>query len=189
MADAAPPRPSETPTTTKRARVVTDHSPPPACAVQGQSVNVEEIATSSATLASEPTRGPEGKEVATLQIQIGPPDRPATPSEETPQRTPAIATSDQNRGRQRISWSGDDQPLMRPPPPPPQPPPISGRLGSVSPAGFFSPVQSPSELSRVGGVSVRSRSAQRPGRRSDGSVSAPGGRFNERRSSYSDGNV
>ena len=103
--------------------------------------------------------------------------------------TPAIATSDQNRGRQRISWSGDDQPLMRPPPPPPQPPPISGRLGSVSPAGFFSPVQSPSELSRVGGVSVRSRSAQRPGRRSDGSVSAPGGRFNERRSSYSDGNV
>ena len=174
MADAVPLRPSETPTTAKRTRVVPDRSPPPACAVQGQSVNVEEMAISSATLASEPTRGSEGKEVATLQIQIGPPDRPATPSEETPQRTPAIVMSDQNRGRQRISWSGDDQPLMRPPPPPPQPPPISGRLGSVSPAGFFSPVQSPYERSKVGGVSVRSRSAQRPGQRSDGSASATG---------------
>ena len=74
MADAVPPQPSETPTTAKRARVVPDRSPPPACAprpIQGQSVNAEETATTSVNLASEPTRGSEGKEVRTLQIQIG----------------------------------------------------------------------------------------------------------------------
>ena len=108
MADAAPPRPSETPTTAKRARVVPDRSPPPACAIQGQSVNVEEMATSSATLASEPTRGSEGKEVATLQIQIGPPDRPAMLSEETPQRTSLSRCLTKTVADKRISWSGDD---------------------------------------------------------------------------------
>ena len=72
MADAVSPRPSETPTIAKRARVAPDRTPPPACAVQGQPVNAEETATTSVTLASEPTRGSEGKEVTTLQIQIGP---------------------------------------------------------------------------------------------------------------------
>ena len=75
MADAVPPRPSETPTTAKRARVAPDRSPPPACAprpIQRQPVNAEETATTSVNLASEPTRGSEGKEVTTLQIQIGP---------------------------------------------------------------------------------------------------------------------
>ena len=42
------------------------------------------------------------------------PDRSATLSEETPQRSPAIAPSDQNRSRQCISWKGDDPPLMGP---------------------------------------------------------------------------
>ena len=147
------------------------------------------MATSSATLASEPTRGSEGKEVATLQIQIGPPDRPATPSDETPQRTPAVAMSDQNRGRQRISWSGNDQPLMRPPPH------LHSHRPSVDdsvpcPQRAFSPLFSRrlNDPRSVVYPSVRARH-RGLGRRSDGSASAPGGRFNERRSSYSDGNV
>ena len=170
-------RPSVTPTSTKRARVAPGCQPAPTPPEQEQSEDAEQHAMESETTAPPSPRQPQRGEVSTLEIHIGP--RPTGKSQENP-NTPQ---PDQSRGRQRISWT-DDPPPMGPPPPPP---PISSRLGSVSPVTFFSPAQSPSELSKAADAPTRSRSTQRPTRGQDGPT--PRGRCLERRYSYSNGNV
>ena len=161
-------RPPETPASTKRARVAPDHEPTPLPASHGLTGDAERAASES-TATNLPTRGALVRgEVSTLQIHIGP---RATPSREPPHHRPDTVLSEQSRGRQRISWSEEDPPLMGPPPPPP---PIIGRRGSTSPARSISPAQSPSEILRLGGPPIRSRSGQRAGRGSGGSVSVSG---------------
>ena len=184
-------RPPETPTSTEHARVGPVHGLASASTAQERPANVEQEATVSEA-ASRPAHVPTARgEISTLQIQIG---SRAKLSVEPPQHNLDPTLSDQSRSRQRITWSGDEPPPMRPsppplppplppPPPPPQPPSISGRLRSVSPVHFFSPAQSPSEMSKLTDPPGRSRSAQRLVRGPENPL--PKGRGSGRRYSYS----
>ena len=171
-ADSAAPCPSAAPALSKRARVTPDDNESLIAVAGEQLIDVAET-TAPMSSATSSTHTCGGGEISTLQIQIGPPDR--QPGEAPQQRSSAVAVSGQNRGRQRISFSGgDDPPLMRPPPLPSKPPPVTGRHGSVSPAGLLG--QPPFDPPGVGRASVRSRSrsAQRSDRFSDGCTSGEG---------------
>ena len=147
---------NETPTdgSSKRSREDSPIQPPASGPTPSPSAGMDDADVHPQEIPTTPKRA----RVARNHIEH--PSEPATLPAGTTMQIPAASLSTQSRDRQRISWS-DDPTLMKPPPPPPRPPPISGRLGSVPSVSFFSPTQSPSEMTKPSDAPVRSRSAQR----------------------------
>ena len=186
-ADDTTPQPPPS-STTKRARVALSRDLPLTLSAklpQGEEDSIADRGISTPISANDP--GAEGDVArSTLQIQIGPPNKPDTPAVGACRQTPTTTPSEQGRNRQRIGWPESRPSQMQPPPLPKRPPPISARLGPVSPMSFPA-AQTASERSNTSDGTFRSRSMQRSDRRSESSTSRE--RPLGRRSSYSCDNI